>query len=376
MKNWKEQIKLPEKPSGMAYGFISKWGGKPIPCDKATLMTTLETKPKTRYVTTPAHDTFIIPGSDYETLQPLLKQRKSTIKMNLWFSAFFTFMFALLLFITDSSSGEMWYNNSFFLSLLAIGILPLFKALYELITIKKINEHNFVAESTWMKFYAWLSQKVSIPIFIITGISIAIAWVQHKAGIELSLELVGTTKTQFFTGEYWRILSVSLLHINMLFILTNTILIFIMGHLVSKIAGFAYIPIIFLTAGLVGNLLGLYLSPDSITAGISSGIMGLIGFVLILSIKLRAYIPRQITEAMLYIIALVMICSLGFSGIEPLSNIAHAGGLISGMLIGILSFQSQKNIIPYSSSSVINILGLIATFILIVGFGIVVNGLV
>lgn len=76
MKNWEEEIVLPAKETGTEYAYILKSSSIPIKCDKETLLKVIETEENVEFVTTPKNSTFIIPGSDFETIKPILFKKK------------------------------------------------------------------------------------------------------------------------------------------------------------------------------------------------------------------------------------------------------------------------------------------------------------
>jgi len=62
MKNWEEQIKLPNKESDVEYAYILKSDNNPVKSDKETLLDLIENNKEIKYVTTPQNDTYIIIG--------------------------------------------------------------------------------------------------------------------------------------------------------------------------------------------------------------------------------------------------------------------------------------------------------------------------
>lgn len=374
MKNWEEQIELPNKESDIDYAYILKSDKNPIKCDKETLFEVIENDKEIKYVTTPQHDTYIIPGSDYETLQPVLRKKKSLVKSNLYIGLFYTFLIGGMMFLFSLTSDEgFWSDRTGKLNVLIFGVIPVLNALYELFAIRRVNESNYEKECSELKFDFWINQKKVIPIFIITGVLVLITLFQFITGLSDSIESVGLVKPKTLAGEYWRLLTCTLLHGSVLHILFNGAAIFVIGRMVIRITGLSYFAIVFLISGILGSVFSLLFMPNATSVGASGGIMGLIGFILIISIKFSDNIPRNIIKSMLNTIVLVAI--IGISASDIIDNAAHGGGLIGGILIGLLLIRKQKNMIPYKPNLLINIFGVISTLILIGGIGIIIKQL-
>jgi membrane associated rhomboid family serine protease len=135
--------------------------------------------------------------------------------------------------------------------------------------------------------------------------------------------------------------------------------------MVIRITGFSHFSIVFLFSGIIGSIFSLILMPNETSVGASGGIMGLIGFILIISINFKDNIPRNIIKSMLTTIILVTI--IGISAIDIIDNAAHGGGLIGGIIVGLIMIRRRKNMIPYKPTLLVNILGITSTLILIGG---------
>lgn len=370
MKNWEEQIELPNKDSDIDYAYIVNIGRDPVLCSKEELLETLATNEHVKYVTTPHHDTFIIPGSDYETLQPLLKKKKVSIKNNLYLGLVISVAWIVIMVLFNLGSNDsFWSYTTGKINLLIFGIIPVLNGLYELSSILRIDESNFKKESNEIKFAYWIEQKRIYPIYAVTAVLVLLTLFQLTFGLKDSIDAAGLVKPKTLDGEYWRLLTCTLLHANLMHIVFNGIAIYVIGRMVIRITGFFYFSVVFLFSGLLGSLFSLYFLPNVTSVGASGGIMGLIGFILVLSLKFKDNIPRNIIKSMLTTIMIVII--IGVSASEIIDNAAHLGGLIGGMLIGIIFIRKRKNMIPYKPNLTVNILGTISTLILMYGVGII-----
>jgi membrane associated rhomboid family serine protease len=145
----------------------------------------------------------------------------------------------------------------------------------------------------------------------------------------------------------------------------NATAIFIIGRMVIRITDFHMFSTVLLVSIIFGSLFSIYFIPEQTSVGVSGGILGLFGFVLIIAIKQRSLVPRNILKSMLN--SLFLVAVLGVAATDIIDNAAHGGGLIGGIIMGLLLIRSKKQEIPYRSGVFITILGLISVGILLFG---------
>ncbi|MBP2056883.1 rhomboid protease GluP [Lactobacillus colini] len=140
-------------------------------------------------------------------------------------------------------------------------------------------------------------------------------------------------------GQWWRLFTAQFLHIGWLHIASNAVMIYYLGQFLEQLLGHWRFLIIYLLAGVGGNLLSLSLGSDAtIGAGASTALFGLFGAVIAIYLANRE-VP-QITYLGKQAIALAVIniaLDLFASGIDILG---HIGGLVSGFFLAIV-FGSQ-----------------------------------
>jgi membrane associated rhomboid family serine protease len=124
-------------------------------------------------------------------------------------------------------------------------------------------------------------------------------------------------------GEYWRLLTAGFLHFSLIHVAVNMFSLYILGRDVEMTLGTARFVGIYLVSLLGGSAMVMLLeSPNSINAGASGAIFGLMGATLV--VVLRAKIPAGFV---LGVIGLNIVLSLT---IPNISLWAHLGGLIFG----------------------------------------------
>ena len=202
MNKWEEEIILPSKGPGIEYAYMLKSSRIPIKCNKETLLKVIETDESVEFVTTPENSTFIIPGSDYETIQPILLKKKASVEKTIFFSFFYTLIFGGLMLLFNYSSDR---NNNIDLvgklNLLIFGIVPLITGYYELFIINRVNALNYKKESEEIKFEYWVKSKNCYSIYIATGLLVLIYFLQFFSGIKNSVELAKLVKLKVLAGE-------------------------------------------------------------------------------------------------------------------------------------------------------------------------------
>lgn len=159
-------------------------------------------------------------------------------------------------------------------------------------------------------------------------------------------------------GSWIRLFVSMFLHIGILHLLMNVYSLYILGKQTENFYGHIKTLIIFIYSGLVGNLLSMILmNPNTISAGASGAIFGLMGALLYFSINQRSYMGEALKKQILPVI----IINLLFTFMIPSINMyAHLGGLIGGIII------SMAVGVKYKTSKFEKINALLAASILIV----------
>jgi membrane associated rhomboid family serine protease len=137
-------------------------------------------------------------------------------------------------------------------------------------------------------------------------------------------------------GDWWRTITSGFVHFSILHIGFNMYLLFILGRLLEPSIGSVRFAFIYFASLLAGSFLALALTPDSVSAGASGAIFGVIGatFVIARGRKLDA-IAGQIG----ILILLNLVFTFADTGV---SLGAHVGGLVAGVLCGLLIVAGEQ----------------------------------
>jgi membrane associated rhomboid family serine protease len=148
------------------------------------------------------------------------------------------------------------------------------------------------------------------------------------------IELAGLKPSAVRAGEWWRLLSAALLHGGVLHFYMNWMAFESFATRIELATHRVYVPLVFLVSTIYGNLASVVLrGDDRISVGASGGILGLVGFLLIIARRQRAHLPPGFTRMTAEVIALTAL--IGIIGYELIDNAAHAGGLMAGLILGL-----------------------------------------
>ena len=135
------------------------------------------------------------------------------------------------------------------------------------------------------------------------------------------------------TGEYWRILSSVFLHIGFAHLAYNVFALYIFGSRLEKYINVGQYVFIYIFSGLLGGLFSyggsMLMGTNTVAAGASGAIYGLLGAILILS---RAS-GQSIDGLNSYMMWLIFIFGIVFSVVSPsVDAFAHVGGFVGGLI--------------------------------------------
>jgi len=148
----------------------------------------------------------------------------------------------------------------------------------------------------------------------------------------------GAMYTPFFMqGEYYRILTSIFLHFGIQHLMNNMITLVVFGYNLEPVLGSVKTAIIFLVSGIGGNVLSmiaeLHGASPAVSAGASGAIFGLTGSLLCLTLIHRGRIGGVTLRGMIIMVALSLYNGYASEGVD---NMAHIGGLVTGVLLTLI----------------------------------------
>ena len=150
-----------------------------------------------------------------------------------------------------------------------------------------------------------------------------------------------------FSGhEYWRLVSAMFMHFGLAHLLSNMLYLILVGYRLEREQGHIRFLLLYFISGLIASVASaLYYwltKQDAVCAGASGAVYGLIGAMLVLTIRnrgkgaIRVSIPR-----MAFLIMFIVWSSTASEGVDA---VAHVAGLAAGALLGLVLLRSQKQI--------------------------------
>lgn len=137
-------------------------------------------------------------------------------------------------------------------------------------------------------------------------------------------------------GEYWRLITPIFLHIGLSHLLMNGVAIYYLGRHLEEIFGHWRYLLLFILAGLSGNILS-YAFNESISAGASTSIFGLFASVFALAkiLPRRPYI-QLLSRQYRTLIIINILFSIFSSGVDLAGHLGGAiGGYLAAMIVSV-----------------------------------------
>jgi membrane associated rhomboid family serine protease len=364
VNNWESEIILPGKENGVEYAYMERGSDEVVECSKEELLKFLKSdKKEISYITTPEHDSFIVPGSDFFSIVPILEKEKDELEDALK-SDKTVFYLSLGLIVINFLEGRLMTSTISVLMLVLV-VLPYLNKLYDLKKSKVITKDNFSFESQDILFSHWLDLRKFKSIYVFTALLIIIYILQFIIGTFESAELAGLDKIKTIGGDYCRIVTAIMMHGNILHLLINAMVLFFLGKIMIRITDIYVFSLVSLFSAILGNLFSVYFVPTGISVGASGAIMGLIGFVIVIGVKFKRSFPQKLSYVMIRTV--ILTAFLGLVARDIIDNAAHAGGLIGGLLIGIILLHKQQTLVPFKTNIIIKFFGLLSIVILFGG---------
>jgi len=135
-------------------------------------------------------------------------------------------------------------------------------------------------------------------------------------------------------GQYWRLITAMFLHFGVIHLLGNMWCLWSLGQLTEKLLGSVSVLGLYLLTGIGASLLSLSWDPMRVGAGASGAIFGIAGALIsVLYFGQLGLQPEGRRKLLGYVVRFAFI-NLLFGLKAHIDNMAHLGGLVSGLLMG------------------------------------------
>jgi membrane associated rhomboid family serine protease/Flp pilus assembly protein TadD len=143
-------------------------------------------------------------------------------------------------------------------------------------------------------------------------------------------------------GQYWRLITSMFLHFGIIHILANMWCLWSLGRLAEELLGPLSVIGSYLLTGVGASLLSLSWNPMRVSAGASGAIFGIAGVLITVLYYGQHGLPKENVRSLLGYVVRFSLLNLLFGLRGHVDNMAHLGGLVTGLIIGLFLARSFK----------------------------------
>jgi membrane associated rhomboid family serine protease len=135
-------------------------------------------------------------------------------------------------------------------------------------------------------------------------------------------------------GDWWRLVSCAFVHIGFVHFMVNMASLFAL-RIVESFYGSGAFVLLYLMSALGASACSVLWHPGKVSAGASGALFGIAGALLAFFVAHRQSIPELLFRPVLRNLIVLLALNLFFGAMLPgVDNIAHVGGLITGLIAG------------------------------------------
>ena len=343
---WAREDAFPAKPDSSPYGCRDDKGRLTGFTDLEELRTYLAAgKGRLGWVWTPDEDRLVAP-EEIPDLAKSLKKRRALLASDDSEAArrgllIFGALLAYSIYSAYSGGGSRAVTSSPNVGITAIlflvfGIRPWWEGRQGLNDAQKVSTASLQEEIPEARFELWLSSQRARTTMILCGLLVAVFVVQFFTKGIASAALIKPLPE----GQEWRLFTGPFLHANFLHLGMNLSALWYLGRRVEILARWPHLALVLLIS-LIGGGWATLKWVDAPSVGISGGVCGLLGFLLVFESLHKALVPKPARQRMAGI--LVSLIIIGFLGFALIDNAAHFGGLVTGALYAAIVFPKSAS---------------------------------
>jgi membrane associated rhomboid family serine protease len=179
-----------------------------------------------------------------------------------------------------------------------------------------------------------------------------------------SLEAAALVKAAVRRGEWWRLLSASYLHAGLPHLVGNLAALRLLGGMVETYDQRSRVPLVYLVSVIGGSLASTLLTATT-SLGASGGILGLVGYLVVVSGREQGRAPIWVRKRMLAMLGATAV--YGIAGFFFIDNAAHLGGVVAGAAVGLVTIPRAHKASSLAWDRTIEALGWFSTMVLLGG---------
>lgn len=173
----------------------------------------------------------------------------------------------------------------------------------------------------------------------------------------LVLDLMGDTESGSFMyahgamfpdavladGEWYRLVTCMFVHFGIRHVANNMLILFFLGDNLERALGHVKYVILYFLSGLGGSVCSLlYMARTgdyAVSGGASGAIFGVIGALIYIVVRNRGRLEDLTANRLIFMAVLTLYYGFTATGVD---NLAHVGGLVSGILLGLLLYRKKR----------------------------------
>ena len=340
------------RPDIAEYGWLEK--GALWPADRSLLLARCRTPggapPR---VWAPEHERMVEPfrvGWIFEAVirEPSLVKLLEQVKA--WGFLFGLFCILTLVILAESG-GELANGPPIMLVFTGLSFA---QSLLEYRRVKRMTPESFAADVDELMALPVARQGKPVVTRALMA-AIGIVALAQVASPGSSVDAAGLVKDAVREGEWWRLFTAPLMHGNFMHLLMNGSALLALGTLVERYAHRVFVPLVFLVAALAGGAGSFVAFPHTPSLGASGGILGLVGFALVVAQRRRELLPRSLGKALLQDVGWIAL--MGLFAYQYIDNGAHAAGLLAGIAVGLALVPRGGEVPHWEPASAVRIAG-------------------
>jgi rhomboid protease GluP len=192
---------------------------------------------------------------------------------------------------------------------------------------------DLMHESPWRAPVTLVLLTCNVVVFTLTLWFGAGLW-HNSNGVQLAWGANFGPATQ--DGQWWRLATAMFLHFGILHLALNMWALWDVGRLVERLFGRVRFGVLYLGAGVAGNLLSLVVQGNrAVSGGASGAIFGAYGALLVFLWRERKHVDQREFRWLFGAATVFTLFTLILGQVVPgIDNAAHIGGLVAGALLG------------------------------------------
>ena len=148
-----------------------------------------------------------------------------------------------------------------------------------------------------------------------------------------TLARMGANTAASLHGEPWRLLASTLLHGNVLHVVMNAFVLYVLGAHLERILGWRRQLVLLVVAGLCGSLVSTLRPEAALSVGASGAIWGLLGAALGVAVRPGDLVPASIVKNLKIAALANLVINLSVSFLPGVDMMAHLGGGVAGAVL-------------------------------------------